>query len=277
MTHLVCVTRAELTQTNQLLSEACAARGVEFIPVEAGRVRQSTLGKASGARLLYCAAVDPASDLLEQMLAGPRVTGFHDPIFRCVHVPLRLQQAGLPVPAQILLPAETPEALTAQISHLGGYPVVLKRSGLEGGAGVSRIDTRAALDAALANAEFGSLLQDFVPHRRCFRLTVLGGKILACTAYAPADGDFRTNAAGAQALGTVPMPEGAAEIARRALAALALDFGGVDLMETNDGMLLLSEVNFPCYFAEQQIQTGCDIAGRMVDYLLAKSRNQEAD
>lgn len=272
MSHLVCITGPELDETNRVLREACLKRGIGFVPVVAGRVSNSALAEAQGPRLLYRAATDRASELLEQLLSGPSATGFHDPLFPCAHAPLSLQRAGLPVPRQILFMAEESEARASQVARLGGFPVVLKRAGFEGGRGVFLIADAKALDAALDGVGRDVLVQAYVPHDRAFRLTVVGDQVVASTASRPSPDDFRSNAAGALDLGAVVAPPDAAGIAQRALAALGLEFGGVDLMETDTGACLLAEVNMPCYFVDQQRATGCDIAGQMIDYLAKKAR-----
>ena len=62
-----------------------------------------------------------------------------------------------------------------------------------------------------------------------------------------------------------------ADIAVRAMATLELEFGGVDVLESPRGLHLL-EANFPCYFAHPYEEAGIDVAGPMVDYLMAKSK-----
>lgn len=54
-----------------------------------------------------------------------------------------------------------------------------------------------------------------------------------------------------------------------AVKALGLEFGGVDVMITNDGPKVV-EVNYPCFFPRCQMLTGVDIAGQMVEYLVNK-------
>ena len=59
------------------------------------------------------------------------------------------------------------------------------------------------------------------------------------------------------------------DIAVRACKALGLEFGGVDIMITDDGAKV-AEVNYPCFFPRCQMLTGTDIAGKMVEYLEKK-------
>ena len=89
------------------------------------------------------------------------------------------------------------------------------------------------------------------------------------TARAAGAGDFRSNGPGSGIIDCGPPPVGVAEIAGRAAQVLKLDFGGADIMEAADGSLRISEFNFPCYFADQQEKAGVDVAGAMVDHLIA--------
>lgn len=270
--HLVCITRPDLGTTNRLLEAACTARGVTFVEVTAGRVRESRLGDQEGARLLYCPAADPASAYLEKLLYGPGVAAFHDPWFPCVHPAITLQRSGVPVAPKVYQPSPDRLRLAEQVAWLGGFPVVAKLPGTEGGHGVLLIDGPQELETAMSRATAGAYLEAFVPHRLAYRLLVIGDEVTACTAAAPAAGDFRSNAASARDLGPVAPPEEAGTLARRAAAALRLELGGVDLLHGDDGSLLVSEVNCPCYFADQQAATGRDLAGAMIDHLLTKSR-----
>ena len=96
-------------------------------------------------------------------------------------------------------------------------------------------------DQALLTA--GLVFQPFLDIEAHLRATVVDGKLLAAERRWPAHGDFRANlAAGAR---TEPLsfldPEAEA-LAIRSVQVLGLDIGGVDLVETSDGLAVL-EVN----------------------------------
>lgn len=151
---------------------------------------------------------------------------------------------------------------------LGGFPVVLKVPGTEGGRGVSLMHDLGTLAATIRDASALPGLEAFFPHVRSWRVTVLNGRMLAATARVAAEGDFRTNGPGSgPTQGCVP-PAGLAGIAIRAAQVLRLEFGGADILEAADGALCISELNFPCYFADQQEESGIDIAGAIVDRLI---------
>jgi len=263
----VLVTGPGLELTEALFADACRARGLAFSAVVPGDAAGSGLRRPDEWRLLYRAAVDRGAELLEKLLHGPRTVALHDPHFTCDHPPLRLMQCGLAVPRAVYVPAARTERLAGQVEWLGGWPVVLKRAGLEGGRGVTLLHDLASLEAALVEPGGEARLERYLPHRRCWRVVVLDGQVLARLACVAPEGDFRTNAVGFGVEPAAAPPGGLDDVACRAVAALRLRFGGVDVIEASAGGLVVSEVNFPCSFVHVQGWTGVDIAGAMVDHL----------
>lgn len=265
----VLITRSDLDHTNKPFRNACARHGIAISEVHAGNAGASDLS-GTGPRLIYCAATDWASRLIEKLLVRPGDALLHDPHFVCEHQPILLARAGLPVARAVYVP--DPDHLDQQVDWLGGFPVVVKRPGHEGGHGVSLAASLPDLRMQLAQSDASAaMIEAFMPHDRCWRLTVLDGQVLAAHASAPAEGDFRSNAAGGRVDQDAVLPSQAADIAVQAVAALRLEFGGVDLMEGPDGHLTLAEVNFPCAFAEQQTLSGVDIADAVVGHLITKA------
>lgn len=59
-------------------------------------------------------------------------------------------------------------------------------------------------------------------------------------------------------------------MALNAARLLRVEFGGIDILENQQRKLVLAELNFPCYFADQQRESGIDIAEMMLDHLVKK-------
>jgi len=245
----LCITRPHLAETNLLLEQACAARGVKFVSLIPGVLGKMDLPGSLDECLLYRAATDTASGHLEKLLCGPRVTAFHDPHFTADHQPITLLKSGVPVARKICLPATDSDELAGQVDWLGGFPVVVKLAGTEGGQGVLLAQNLNELEKLLEQNSSDVLLEAFFFHSKAYRLLVIGGEVKACSASAPGPDDFRTNSASARDLGPVEPPKRAVDIALAACRALRLEFGGVDILEDDDGTLIVSEVNNPCYFA----------------------------
>ncbi len=264
----VLITRPDLEDTNELFRAACHARGLHCAEVVAGQA-SAALSDTDGTRLIYCAATDRSSRLVEKLLARTGDALLHDPHFICDHQPILLARTGIPMARAVYVP--DPDALERQVTWLGGFPVVVKRPGTEGGQGVSLAGDLAELHAQLNVPEAnGAVIETFIPHDLCWRLTVLAGRVLAANASKPPKNDFRSNVSGGYVVDDAVLPDEAAEIAIRAVATTRCDFGGVDLMQGTDGSLIVAEVNFPCYFADQQARLRTGIAGAIVDHLIEK-------
>jgi glutathione synthase/RimK-type ligase-like ATP-grasp enzyme len=64
------------------------------------------------------------------------------------------------------------------------------------------------------------------------------------------------------------------EAALAAVMAELLEFAGVDVPEDPGGRPWVLQANFPCYFPQAQLVAGVDVAGAMVEFLVAKARCQ---
>nr|WP_295777629.1 hypothetical protein [Rhodoferax sp.] len=93
-----------------------------------------------------------------------------------------------------------------------------------------------------------------------YRLVVVGDRVVAAEA----------QASGGEGWRVVNPSLGAATMALKAARLMRVEFGSVDLLEDQDGRLVLVALDYPCDFAAQQARSGVDIAGAMVDYLVNK-------
>lgn len=268
-----CITQDRLHDTNECLRAACASRGVEAVMLTPDSYALHPDRCPVAGDLLYRAATDVACDRLEKLLWRPGVAAFYDdPFFECMYQGVLFQRHGLPVPRTIHAVSRDRMALAAQVEQLGGFPLVLKQPGGEGGQGVMRVDSFAALFSLVDYLGTAPVLMEYFEHVVTYRLIVVGQRVVACEARHSGPDDFRTNAVGGGTLGAVLASEQAVDIAVKAAQLLRVEFGGVDLMENADGKIVLAELNFPCYFADQQRDSGIDIAGAMLDHLIAKAQ-----
>lgn len=121
------------------------------------------------------------------------------------------------------------------------------------------------------------VLRKFIANARHFRMVVIGDKVVDTIEYIAPDDDFRTNAVAVpQVLPRNDASDDLKRIAAHATNALGLEFGGVDVLIDTEGNAYIAEVNFPCNFARNQMCTGTDIAGQMIDYLVAKAESRKA-
>lgn len=255
-------------KTDQQLEAACAARKLPFVKLVPRADADLNFGPPDERRLIYRTGVSRACDTLEQLVYRAGDAILHDPYFYYANQPLIFRLAGLPQTPTVPVPTRDPAALVRQVDSIGGWPVVIKIPGTEGGKGVRLVHDLAALEASLAETRVPVSLEAYFPHIRCWRVTVLNGRMLAATARVAGEGDFRTNGPGSGPIECDTPPAALGEIAVRAATVLRLEFGGADIMEAADGSLRIAEFNFPCYFAAQQELTGIDIAGAIVDRLI---------
>ncbi|MGZ0747438.1 ATP-grasp domain-containing protein [Haloparvum sp. AD34] len=169
----------------------------------------------------------------------------------------RLDAAGVPVPktTQISNPAD--ESVVVDAASDFSYPVVVKPNSATRGVGVA---TATDLDSLLgvvdyldlvhdfrATGDKSYLIQEFLPGARDYRAMVVDGEFAGAVERrlpndALAAGRWKHNVhRGADATG-VDLPERHRRLAERAAAVLDVDYLGVDLLETDD-RLVVNETN----------------------------------
>lgn len=278
---LHCVDDGAPAVTLRLLRIACEARGVEFIRVDAPRFDFDAARRAHAGDALVRPAVSVAARRVEQFLHAPGVATFHARddglLFPAWHWPLVHARAGVPVPRTIPCASSDRALLRRFATELGGPPVVVKVPGGSGGIGVMRADSLAALfslaDFLLARG-LDPVLSAYVPDTTPWRVIVVGDDAVAGHRGSLAAGDFRSSGAPVPDAEPDGTPPALGRLAVRAVHVLGLEHGGVDVLETASGDLVVLEVNFPCFFAQAQQVTGVDVAGRMVEHLVAKAARE---
>jgi ribosomal protein S6--L-glutamate ligase len=179
-----------------------------------------------------------------------------------------LAPLGVPVPRTLVLANRA--QLRAALPLIGGLPVVVKLIHGTQGVGVMIADSddsiRTLLDT-LWSLRTDTIVQRFVRESRGrdLRAFVVGDEVVAAMRRTAAPGEFRANLhRGGQAL-AVELDEATQRIAVRASRALGLEMAGVDLIEANEGSLVM-EVNSSPSLEGIEKATGLDIARRITDH-----------
>jgi glutathione synthase/RimK-type ligase-like ATP-grasp enzyme len=161
----------------------------------------------------------------------------------------RLAAAGLPaIPTWgIAASATLSDAVAARARELG-FPVVLRHPIGWGARGITRCADLDELRSALGFADHLApheplLLQPFVPHRSALTVQACGGEVAGAYRTWPRAGDFRCNPRLGGRTEKLPAPPALAQLVQRTLAACGLAFGSVDVLEADDGRLLVADVN----------------------------------
>lgn len=139
------------------------------------------------------------------------------------------------------------DGLDAAVGAVGGYPVVVKAPYGWGGHAVALAESRVALRSwvelagqLVPNATY--LVQARVPHAVSVTVVGAGGAVVADGEKSVAPGEFRTNVrlGGREAPTRLSADE--RDLALRALAALGIEAGSVDIARAPEGPVIL-EVN----------------------------------
>lgn len=264
----------------ELLQTACQQRGVECVvldpattnPLEVAIKSGDALYRISDARNYGCLE-------LEYQLLKPGVVSFYrqdDPLLinREEDDSFLLSRLGIPTPPTANYLPQDRQVLRAVVEALGGFPIIIKALGGTHGVGVMRVDSWPSL-FSVADFLFAKggkyALKSFVSATTSARLIVLGDSVVDSIEYQANTDDFRSNEGKVPNVTAKVFSEEVQKTAVAATQALGLEFAGVDIMLPGD-QAVVAEVNFPCYFGRCQRLTGTDIAGMMVDFLLAKSQ-----
>ncbi|EFO79624.1 lysine biosynthesis enzyme LysX [Oscillochloris trichoides DG-6] len=186
-----------------------------------------------------------------------------------------LVHAGVPTPRNLL--AFTPESALEAMEQLG-YPVVLKPVVGSWGRMVSKINDRDAAEAILEHRDvLGNYqhsifyIQEYIKKPgRDIRSFVVGDDCIGAI-YRASEHWITNTARGGQASNCPITPE-LADLSVRAAHAVGGGVVAVDLLENEDGQLLVNEVNYTMEFRNSIDTTGVDIPARIIDYTLRMAR-----
>lgn len=271
------------SNTYKLLKTAAESRGLEFTPIESNNFDYyNGIDTLEEGAMVYRLASGDRASLLEVLMGGKSAHGLYKSIDALLSrrfswgSAIRMQNKHIPIiPTIYNVSKHEDKRLKEYVEALGGFPIIVKSSGGSHGEGVMKVDSINSLRSVIGfisdDHSADLVLRKFIKSARHLRLVVLGDEVLDTIEYNTQVDDFRTNAV---AVPTVvarnDIEDDMKQIAVDAVAALGLEFGGVDLLIDEHGKAYVAEVNFPCNFARNQLNTGADIAGHMVDYLMNK-------
>ncbi|WP_386690918.1 MULTISPECIES: RimK family alpha-L-glutamate ligase [unclassified Lonepinella] len=182
-----------------------------------------------------------------------------------------LQQAGVLVPQSILAGSEfSAKSSVAKMKT----PTILKTLNGSQGIGVmlaEKPQSAVSILETLKEAKVVTLLQDFIREAkntdiRCF---VIGDKVVATMLRHGQNGEFRANFHRGGSAEKITLTIDEQQIAINATKALGLDVAGVDLIRSNQGLLVL-EVNASAGLEMIEKTSGVNIALEMIVYLEQK-------
>ena len=159
---------------------------------------------------------------------------------------------------------------------VGGPPVVVKL--LEGtqGVGVVLAETRKAAESVISafrQLDANFLVQEFIREAEGadIRAFIVGDKVVAAMTRQGPPGEFRSNLHRGGRAEVAQLTPNQEATALRAAIAMGLEVAGVDLIQSDDGPMVL-EVNSSPGLEGIETASGVDIAGAIVDHIEVSTR-----
>ena len=204
-----------------------------------------------------------------------------------------LDDAGIPTPRTVMVSNPVDESVVVDAASSLSYPVVVKPNSATRGVGVAKahdldsllgiVDYLNLVHDYRATGDKSYLIQEYLPNARDYRAMVVDGAYVgavrrALSSDALDSGRWKHNVhRGAEATG-IDLPERARALAERTAAALDIDYLGVDLLETDD-RLVVNETNArPTVDAATKYEPDFyDRLAGLVERTAARGRNEGRD
>lgn len=176
-----------------------------------------------------------------------------------------LDHHNIPIPQTVII--RRSEDLASAAKRVGGFPLIVKQPTGSFGNGVVIVESMRALKSFLLWDQPMYLIQEYVKYSKGkdIRIFVVNGKVIGSMMRSAKKGEFRSNIELGGIGRPVEITEEEAGIALRSVQALDLDYGGVDVMRSENGPVVL-EVNSNPGFKSLEDATGIDVARALIEY-----------
>ncbi len=159
------------------------------------------------------------------------------------------------------------------------YPVIIKLTKAGKGKGIYKIDNKEQLDDFVAEHSGEGMekeaekyiLQEFISYTHDLRILLIGEHVHVMKRI-PGENEFRANFSLGGSVELFTPEESDIELARKALAAVDLDIGGVDLLITEDGKRYILEANHTPGMLGMEEATGENITKEYLEYAIQNAR-----
>ncbi|MFH2000634.1 MAG: RimK family alpha-L-glutamate ligase [Planctomycetota bacterium] len=184
---------------------------------------------------------------------------------RCMQI---LARHSISVPKTVM--TRNPAEMRKAIQHVGGPPVILKFLQGSQGIGVILAESYKAAESTLDafwSMNQNLLIQEYIQESegRDIRVVVTRDKPIALMRRMAKPDDFRSNIHRGGWGELLAAPEGFVELALQAARIIGLDVGGVDILESLRGPLIL-EINASPGMEGIESATGIDVAGAIIEF-----------
>lgn len=276
--------QAEQNSNYKLLKQACKERSIAFVNIYApAAAYDSTDVPELSKGGIY--RVSPGDKRLTQYMyflcqKNPQLKTWFNPKMRAPggSMPwfgdMKAQLKNISIlPTLFGVTNEINDELVDKIERrLGGFPVIIKKTGASHGAGIVIVDSLLSLRTIIGHITDKSrsertVLRKFIRNARHFRIVVVGDKTVSAIEYKLPDNDVRTNVTDSPNVTPANPPQEVLDLALQAVENIGVFFGGVDILVDETGKAFVAEVNTPCNFSRNQNCTGDDVAGSIVEFL----------
>ena len=178
---------------------------------------------------------------------------------------------SIPAPLCYTPNAKADEKFLEMVAGELGFPMVVKKSYGSFGAGVQLVHGMPELiEVANKFLHEPHFYQQYIAQSsgRDIRVIVIGGKVVAAMERVAQKGEFRSNVELGGEGKVVALSSAHAQTAEKAARALGLDYCGVDILETESG--LICEVNSNAFFEGIESVTGVNVAKAYARHVLGK-------
>ena len=193
---------------------------------------------------------------------------------------------GIPVvPTRIFYTKESTINSIEEMEKEWGWPIIAKHERGYQGKSVRKFDNREEMLKWLGKMDEKNLgmylWQKFLPGGWDIRVIVIDGKAIGAMKRTARGGEFRSNFSLGGEVEKWELSEEEKELAEKVARVCGLDYGGVDIMKSQKSESLkvesmVLEVNRQCQFQGFEKATGINVAGKVVEMMIKKSRRSES-
>lgn len=197
---------------------------------------------------------------------------------------IKLGSAGVPMPKTYHVSSF--DQYEEAVENVG-YPAIIKLTKTGKGKGIYKVENREELQAFIAEREAEAvipagedepknqaeryIIQEFFPYVHDLRVLIIGENV-HCMKRIPGDGEFRANFSLGGSVELFPIEDKDIELARKALDAVNLDLGGVDLLIAEDGRRIILEANHTPGMLGMEQATGKNITREYLEYAIRHAK-----
>lgn len=183
---------------------------------------------------------------------------------------VKLSLAGIEIPKTYY---SRDFAKYSELAQKNGFPLIIKSTRTGKGASVFKVESQEELQEFIQKVEAEGkeaknyLLQEFIPYEYDLRVLIIGEKLFAMRRI-PQEGEFRANFSLGGSVELFNLDSEGQELAKKALAAVGMSVGGVDILITKDNKRSILEVNHTAGWVGMEKATGENITKIYLDHAL---------